>query len=277
MLQAACHAHPLPERGAARPVVGKGAPPGPRPGKPPSMVGRYSPRIATIMQTTSPCRCLRHVQPVRWLPLSEPGQRRQPGGLQSPASTSAGWRWRILTCCPTTSARVCRVSPSCVRVLLHHDYGRLRAGLSARRAAHGGRHAVAGRRCREAALCESGHSQCGFVAGRFRRAAGQHQSFHNACVGPTVDRGRAGAAARQFPGAPQRVMAALDADAGVIDVAWAQRMMAAHGTAQDAVCRHPLAGRRRRLAGLDGSTISSVIFQPARSTRNMKGQGSGSP
>jgi hypothetical protein len=62
----------------------------------------------------------------------------------------------------------------------------------------------------------------------------------------------------------ERVGQALDGAAGRVDLAWAQAIMAAHGTTQSALCRHPLVvGDAPRHPSYDTSTISSVIYLPS--------------
>lgn len=53
-----------------------------------------------------------------------------------------------------------------------------------------------------------------------------------------------------------RVTAALEAACSEVDGTWAQSLMAAHGTAQEAICCHPDSGE-------NSATISTVIFLPA--------------
>jgi isopenicillin-N N-acyltransferase like protein len=61
----------------------------------------------------------------------------------------------------------------------------------------------------------------------------------------------------------ERVAAALSSCAGRVDITWAQHLMSAHGSLQDAICRHPIDIDGQHLhPGLQSSTISSVIFLP---------------
>lgn len=62
----------------------------------------------------------------------------------------------------------------------------------------------------------------------------------------------------------RRVMRALAKAHGQVNVAWAERLMARHGSATAALCRHPLPvieGAPRH-PSMESSTISSVIYLP---------------
>lgn len=120
----------------------------------------------------------------------------------------------------------------------------------------------------ELGVCESGHVRSGYVAGSSGIPLVSTNHFTTPDLAnqwiedePTLLQGNS-------PARRRRVLQALAEDAGAIDVAWAQRMMSAHGTPLDAICRHPLAVDGAIQAGLDGSTISSVIFEPDGSTEH---------
>jgi len=126
------------------------------------------------------------------------------------------------------------------------------------------------------AVCESGHRRCGRLEagpgvsagnGASNNVAGAYLAGANHFVTPELAgqwvedeppllRGNS-------PARRGRVLAALAAAPGRVDVTWAQAMMSSHGTPQDAICRHalPVTGQPPS-AGFAGSTISSAIFLP---------------
>jgi hypothetical protein len=115
------------------------------------------------------------------------------------------------------------------------------------------------------ALCESGHRRCGYLEagpGADAYLAGANHfatpelAAHWVEDEPPLLQGNS-------PARRSRVLAALAAAPGRVDVAWAQALMSAHGTPQDAICRHaiPATGQPSH-AGFESSTISSVIFLP---------------
>lgn len=112
------------------------------------------------------------------------------------------------------------------------------------------------------AVCESGHRRSGYVAAH----EGHLVSTNHFTTAELTDCWiedeppllQGNSHARR-----QRVWQALDSAAGSVDLAWAQAIMAAHGTSQDALCRHPLATDGvSRHPGYETSTISSVVFLP---------------
>jgi len=112
------------------------------------------------------------------------------------------------------------------------------------------------------ALCESGHRRSGYRESRDGAALASTNDFVTEELAgqwvedePPLLRGNS-------PARRQRVLAALAASAGQVNVAWAQALMTAHGTALDAICRHPLSNDGGVQPGLDSSTISSIIFLP---------------
>ena len=69
----------------------------------------------------------------------------------------------------------------------------------------------------------------------------------------------------------EQVTRALEGAAGLIDVAFAQRLMASHSGPLASICRHPRPGRhpwpgRHPADGHEPTTISASIFLPARRT-----------
>ena len=112
------------------------------------------------------------------------------------------------------------------------------------------------------AVCESGHRRSGFVAVQ----GGHLSSTNHFCTGELV-----GCWIEDLPSSlqgnsqarRQRVLQALLEASGAVDVAWAQGIMAAHGSIQDALCRHPMAAPDApHHPSYDSSTISSVILLP---------------
>ncbi len=121
------------------------------------------------------------------------------------------------------------------------------------------------------AICESGHDRCGYLE------AGPHAGNGFDAVGFLVSTNHfvTPELAAQWvedeppllqgnsPARRNRVLAALMAAAGEVDVAWAQDLMSAHGTPQDALCRHAFVPPDHPpSAHYASSTISSVIFLP---------------
>lgn len=112
------------------------------------------------------------------------------------------------------------------------------------------------------ALCESGHRASGFVDAHGGALASANHFVTEPLAGQWLQDESAllvgNSAARR-----SRVLAALAGAAGQVDAAWAQALMAAHGSPLDAICRHALL--------LDGpspgpavetSTISAAVFLP---------------
>ena len=119
------------------------------------------------------------------------------------------------------------------------------------------------------AVCESGNAHCGFLtAGTF--AAPQDGSVL-ASTNHFVTAEMAAAWIEDEPpmliGNSQarraRVLAALERAKGVVDANWARQMMGAHGSLQDAICRHARSpDDQLPPVRMDSSTISSVIYLP---------------
>ncbi len=117
-------------------------------------------------------------------------------------------------------------------------------------------------------LCESGHTRSEYVVGGSGVPLASTNHFATPALAsqwiedePELLRGNS-------PARRERILAALAEQSGSIDAAWARRMMSAHGSPLDAICRHPLTIDGADQAGLDGSTISSVIFQPTGSAKH---------
>lgn len=113
------------------------------------------------------------------------------------------------------------------------------------------------------AVCESGHTQPGYLEAK----NGPYLSSTNHFATPAlVDHWVEDEPAifvGNSPARRSRILAALQADAGRIDPAWAQAMMTAHGTPQDAICRHPIIDPDQpHHPSLESSTISTIIFLP---------------
>ncbi|MCS6826551.1 MAG: C45 family peptidase [Caldilinea sp.] len=113
------------------------------------------------------------------------------------------------------------------------------------------------------ALCESGHRRCGYALSDGETALVNANHFETSALAkqwiddePPPLRGNSW-------GRHRRISAAVQQCWGAVDLAWAQRMMAAHGSPQEAICRHPLPGHEGDPTVLGGGTISSVIFLPA--------------
>ena len=112
------------------------------------------------------------------------------------------------------------------------------------------------------ALCESGHRESGFAeALDGALASANHFVTEQLAMQWIEDEPEllvGNSAARR-----ERVLAELAGSVGQVDEAWAQALMAAHGSPLDAICRHALV-----LDGLspgpalDTSTISAAVFLP---------------
>lgn len=112
------------------------------------------------------------------------------------------------------------------------------------------------------ALCESGHRESGFVeALNGALASANHFVTEPLAMQWIEDEPEllvGNSAARR-----ERVLAGLAGSVGQVDEAWAQALMAAHGSPLDAICRHALVldGESPGPA-LDTSTISAAVFLP---------------
>lgn len=113
------------------------------------------------------------------------------------------------------------------------------------------------------ALCESGCRESGYAEALGGALASANHFVTGPLAGQWVEDEPellvGNSAARR-----SRVLDALAGAAGQVDAAWAQALMAAHGTPLDALCRHALL-----LDGvspgpaLDTSTISAAVYLPA--------------
>lgn len=113
------------------------------------------------------------------------------------------------------------------------------------------------------AVWESGHAQSGYV----EAVGGPFLSSANHFVTPALADQWVENELPIFQGNSlarrARILAALGTDTGKVDPAWAKAMMTAHGTPQDAICRHPITDPDRpHHPGLESSTISTVLFLP---------------
>lgn len=116
------------------------------------------------------------------------------------------------------------------------------------------------------ALCESGHRRCGYVVSNGEMALVNTNHFETPALAGQWIEDEPPALRGNSLGRRHRVLAAFQQGWGSVDLSWAQRLMATHGSPQDALCRHPLVGHAGE--GTDGSTISSAIFQPAGDARS---------
>lgn len=113
------------------------------------------------------------------------------------------------------------------------------------------------------AVCESGHRRSGYRESRYGAPLASTNDFVSPELTGQWIEDEPPLLQGNSPARRSRVLAALDASAGQVDVAWAQALMAAHGSAQDAICRHPLSSDGPAQAVLNSSSISSIIFLPA--------------
>ncbi|GIV77729.1 MAG: peptidase C45 [Litorilinea sp.] len=113
------------------------------------------------------------------------------------------------------------------------------------------------------ALCESGHRRCGYVVSNGETALVSANHFETPPLAGQWIEEEPPALRGNSPGRRRRVLVAFQQGWGTVDLAWAQRLMATHGSPQDALCRHPLVESPGGRSGADGSTISSAIFLPA--------------
>ncbi len=113
------------------------------------------------------------------------------------------------------------------------------------------------------ALCESGHRRCGYVVCKGETALVSTNHFETPPLAGQWIEDEPPALRGNSPGRRRRVLEAIQQGWGTVDLSWAQRLMAAHGSPQNALCRHPLAGHPGARGSADGSTISAAIFQPA--------------
>ena len=113
------------------------------------------------------------------------------------------------------------------------------------------------------AVCESGHTQSGYLEAE----GGPFLSSTNHFVTPALISAWVEDEPPIFqgnsPARRNRVLAALQEDVGRVEAAWAQSLMTAHGSPQDAICRHPIIDPDQpQHPSLESSTISAVIFLP---------------
>lgn len=113
------------------------------------------------------------------------------------------------------------------------------------------------------ALCESGHRHCGYMLSNGETPLVNTNHFETPALAAQWIEDEPPPLRGNSRGRHRRVSAALQQRRGAVDLAWAQRMMAAHGPPQEALCRHPLPGHEGDPTVLGGGTISSVIFLPA--------------
>lgn len=125
--------------------------------------------------------------------------------------------------------------------------------------------------CGHLAVCESGHSRCGYVEAGATGADGAGRAAYLATANHFVTPELAGHWVEDEPpmlqgnsaGRRDRVLAALAAAPGQVDATWARALMCAHGSPQDALCRHALIpDDRPPTPRFAGSTISSVVYLP---------------
>lgn len=111
------------------------------------------------------------------------------------------------------------------------------------------------------ALCESGHSESGFVEATGGALASANHFVTAPLAAHWIDDEPpllvGNSAARR-----ERVLGALANSTGQVDATWAQRLMAAHGGPLDAICRHALLDESSPGQALDTSTISAVVYLP---------------
>ncbi len=113
------------------------------------------------------------------------------------------------------------------------------------------------------AVCESGHAQSGYL----EAASGPFLASTNHFVTPPLaDRwveDEPPIFQGNSPARRTRILAALQADQGHVDSSWAKSLMTAHGTPQDAICRHPFIDPDQpHHPSLESSTIASILFLP---------------
>jgi hypothetical protein len=113
------------------------------------------------------------------------------------------------------------------------------------------------------ALCESGHRCCGYVISHGETALVNTNHFETHALAGQWIEDEPPALLGNSLGRRRRVLIALQQGWGTVDLPWAQRLMAAHGLPQEALCRHPLVGHAGDRSETGSSTISSAIFQPA--------------
>lgn len=112
------------------------------------------------------------------------------------------------------------------------------------------------------AVCESGHQRSGFVETRQGFLASTNHFVTPALADQWIE-DEPPALQGNSEARRRRVVEALAAAVGRVDVSWAQALMMAHGTPLEAICRHQLSGEGQHdHSAYRTSTISSVVLLP---------------